>query len=144
MIESALPTWEQDVEVGYEAMRRRLKLLGRHVSCPVEMLAGPDDLTADRGIILGKYGASGSDEPTVLVDFEKNGRWRVPISLLFIPETDSIRRLTDAFILFGPQPRERELMSISFQLACKPNADRHQQYDAMHAGVETVVGRCNA
>lgn len=86
-----------------------------YVGTTIEMVAGPDDLTADRGLL--KYFRAGDawTERAAVVDFERNGRFLIPLSMLFLPICDEVVRKTEAFILTRSSPRERCWMGVSFR-----------------------------
>ena len=112
-----------DASEAREDIRVRCKLLRKNISGTVEMLAGEDGLTADRGVFVLIRAGDAWTEPAVIVDFERNGRWAIPVSLLFIPGVDFIRQETTAFILAGVHPVERRLFAVSFELKPKPDCD---------------------
>jgi hypothetical protein len=93
-----------------------LNVIRRYQGSPVEMLAGADDLTADRGTFLFIRAGSGHDEPAAVVEFNRNGRWAIPISMLFVPGEDHVRNETTAFIIAGRGIAERQMMVVSFEL----------------------------
>jgi hypothetical protein len=93
------------------------------------MLAGPDDLTADRGRLLFIRAGDGINEPTAVVEFQRNGRWAIPISLLHVPDVDHVVQETNAFLIAGRQARERSLMSVSFELVVAQSSDEGERTD---------------
>jgi hypothetical protein len=95
--------------------RTRFQQVKPHIGRLVEMLAGPDDLTADRGVLRAIRAGDGHHEMAAVVDFERNGRFKIPASLLFIPGCDNVVEETTAFILMRSSPHEREWMSVSFR-----------------------------
>ncbi len=108
-----------DLTVTSEAAR--IRLLNRHIGCTVEMLAGPDDLTADDGRFLFIRAADGIEEPCAVVEFERNGRWAIPVSMLHVPGVDHMVQETSAFLLAGRHAPERRLMFVSFELVRSPS-----------------------
>jgi len=122
--------------------RHRLEQLRDHVGCCIELLAGADDLTADRGIFLFIHAGDGHDEPTAVVEFKRNGRWAIPISMLYVPGEDHVRQETTAFIIAGRGIPERQLMSVSFELVHGRTNDK-PEWDEEAAWENDVICDCD-
>ena len=103
----------------------RIKQLRPFIGCPVELLAGPDDLTADCGVFLFIRAGDGDTEPAAVVEFNRNGRWAIPFSMLYVPDYDHVRRETTAFIIAGRSISERQQMGVSFELVCNSTSRDH-------------------
>jgi hypothetical protein len=91
----------------------------QYIGASVELVAGPDDLTADAGVLVGIRGGDAWDESAAIVDFKRNGRFLIPVSMLFIPEYDVVVRETNAFILLRSAPTERRAMCVSFHVTSR-------------------------
>jgi hypothetical protein len=104
--------------------QERTKQVRPHIGGSVEMVAGTDDLTADRGELVGIRAGDLLNEPAAIVEFERNGSFAIPVSMLFVPRCDTIVHETYAFILMRSSPHERKWMSVSFRVMCDATSAR--------------------